>query len=344
MNAARKITRPYFHLVAVSQYDGSWAIEFGDYDRDTVEQEADDVADGRDLKASQWRIVAGDQADAVAVCAKLNDKAHAKSVADGSTWSTDRMAWIKPRKATAAKSSIIYRGPSEIDGAPIVVVAVVKSSNGKTGNMLQTFILRDDMDPREANKTGADFSICGGCTLRGDATQSTDAHKLAPKRSCYVVIGQAPTGVYKAVQRGGVYAVADTPAKRADVGRGRMVRIGTYGDGAAVPAYVWHELKSEADGITAYSHQANQAGAAFDASIYMQSVESAAAASVAWSLGRRTFRIVSSADDIVKESEIECPSARGVQCVDCGLCDGSKRAKSIAIVVHGGGAVHFAVQ
>ena len=36
---------------------------------------------------------------------------------------------------------IIYRGPSVLDGKPIVVVAIPKSGNSKTDSMLQTLSL-----------------------------------------------------------------------------------------------------------------------------------------------------------------------------------------------------------
>ena len=39
---------------------------------------------------------------------------------------------------------IIYRGQSLLNGAPIVAVAITKSSNVKTGNMVQTYILADN--------------------------------------------------------------------------------------------------------------------------------------------------------------------------------------------------------
>ena len=48
--------------------------------------------------------------------------------------------------------SIIYKGPSKLDGAPIFVTAIHTSSNRKTGNLVQTYIMRSDMDPRDANK------------------------------------------------------------------------------------------------------------------------------------------------------------------------------------------------
>ena len=46
---------------------------------------------------------------------------------------------------------IIYRGKSNLNGKPIVVVALM-NGNKKTGNMIQLYILVDGIDPREANK------------------------------------------------------------------------------------------------------------------------------------------------------------------------------------------------
>ena len=56
---------------------------------------------------------------------------------------------------------VIYRGPSLLDGAPIVAIATMQTSNRKTGNMVQTWILREDVSPVEASKAGADASVCG---------------------------------------------------------------------------------------------------------------------------------------------------------------------------------------
>jgi hypothetical protein len=87
------------------------------------------------------------------------------------------------------KNGIIYQGPSLLDGAPIVVIANYSKSNRKTGGVVQTYILRADMNPLEASKTGADFSICGDCKHKG--TPTTDkTRKTAAKRTCYVILGQ----------------------------------------------------------------------------------------------------------------------------------------------------------
>jgi hypothetical protein len=151
------------------------------------------------------------------------------------------------------KSGIIYNGPSLLDGKPIVVIATYSKRNAKTGAVVQTYILVDGINPLEASKTGADFSICGNCAMRGEVTTDPN-RKQAKNRRCYVNLGQGVLIVYKSFLRG-VYAMADNTADRKSIGRGRFVRVGTYGDPAAVPAAVWEELLSEADTFTAYSHQ-----------------------------------------------------------------------------------------
>jgi len=327
MKTATKTTT-YFTVITLETTDtdaiGSWAIHFGDFDREVAEAEADDVINSYGTKkAKVLRATYSEaQADAQAQCDTLNAKLQAKRDAQAAK--------------VAATSAIIYEGPSLIDGAPIVAIATVGSSNSKTGDMVQTWIIRTDVPPIEANRTGLDIAICGNCPHKGVVVEGA---KMAQNRTCYVNIGQAPTSVYKAYKRG-AYRKATTAAAQAAIGAGRMVRIGSYGDGAAVPADVWEGLKADAKGHTAYSHQFDTA-AAPSPSIYMHSADTLADAQTAWAAGRRTFRIVAEVAEIVKGSEIECPSDRGVKCADCGLCDGSKRAKSVAIVVHGTGAKHF---
>src|SRR5262245_11112970 len=94
---------------------------------------------------------------------------------------------------------VLYEGASQIDGAPIVAIAnriESASDNGKTGAMVQTWILRSDMKPTDALKTGDDSSVCGDCP-----------HRPANNGSCYVKVFQAPRSTYEAYKRGR-YAVA----------------------------------------------------------------------------------------------------------------------------------------
>ena len=239
---------------------------------------------------------------------------------------------------------IIYDGPSLLDGKPIVVIATKKSGNAKTGDMVQTYILCRDIDPRDANKRGDDYSICGNCKHRGTATDDP-TRKLAKNRSCYVNIGQGVLIVWKAFQRGAYDAITGHD-NIAAIGAGRMVRLGTYGDPSAVPAWIWESLLSQADGWTGYSHQADVTGADYRPDMVMRSADTEQEARDAWQNGERTFRVVANVADIIAGREILCPASKEagqrVQCHDCKLCAGSSiAAKSIAIPAHGAGATHF---
>lgn len=225
------------------------------------------------------------------------------------------------------KSGIIYKGPSQLDGTPIVAIGVWSGSNKKTGKVLQTYILVDGINPLEASKTGADFAICGDCTMRGDVT-TEPARKIAKNRRCYVNLGQGVLIVYKSYIKGNY-----TPANPIELGRGRFVRVGTYGDPSAVPDSVWDSLLSEAETWTAYTHQKP-----WRPDIAMQSADSFKEAESHWSEGRRTFRVIPNLESIDRKNETLCPASkeagRRVQCTACKLCKGFTNAKSIAIVEH----------
>ena len=223
--------------------------------------------------------------------------------------------------------AIIYNGPSLLDGKPIVVIATYSNRNTKTGKVVQTYILRSDINPLEASKTGQDFSICGSCPMRGEVT-TDPKRKIAKGRKCYVNLGQGVLIVFKSYKRG-VYSEGDPRT----MGRDRFVRVGTYGDPAAVPSEVWDELLAECETWTAYTHQKP-----WRPDIAMQSADSYDEAKAHWANGRRTFRVIVDLGDIDKTKETLCPASkeagRRVQCTACKLCKGSSLAKSIAIVEH----------
>jgi hypothetical protein len=233
------------------------------------------------------------------------------------------------RAGETISSGIIYRGPSLIDGAPIVVVAFYSKRNPKTGGMVQTYIIREDVDPVAASKSGADVSICGACVHRGTATDDPAA-KQAKKRTCYVVLGHGPLTVFRAYHRG-LYAPVDPAA----IGRGRMVRLGTYGDPAAVPSHVWDALLSEAAGWTGYSHQSG-----YRPEMVMQSADTYAQALAFWQAGARTFRVIAELAELDPAREVLCPASKEAgkrtTCEACKLCAGlaTRSPKSVAIVQH----------
>lgn len=231
------------------------------------------------------------------------------------------------------KSGVIYRGPSLYDGAPIVVVASFTTGNSKTGGVVQTYILREDVDPRDASKTGADSSICGTCPHRGEVT-TDPARKIAKGRTCYVNLGQGVLITWRAYHRG-VYPDAQSLSARAAIGAGRVVRIGTYGDPAAVPDHVWTDLLRDAASHTAYTHASG-----WRPDLAMQSADTYAQAFAAWAKGQRTFRVVQDVREIDTANEVLCPASKEAgkrtTCAACKLCGGTstRSRKSIAIPMH----------
>lgn len=227
---------------------------------------------------------------------------------------------------------ILYQGPSLLDGSPIVVIATLNSGNSKTGNMVQTWIIRSDIDPMQAVWGGKDNAICGDCIHRGDGT--------GKGRSCYVLPGQAPTNIYKK------YKAGKYPNANLNLLRWRMVRIGSYGDPAAVPISVWESIANIASGYTGYTHQWRNCDPAY-ARYCMASVETESQAEQARNMGYRTFRVRSASDRVVPGLEFVCPASteagKRIGCDACRACNGRKnmadKRGSVVIIGHGGQAV-----
>ena len=231
---------------------------------------------------------------------------------------------------------VLYRGPSLIDGAPIVAIAITSSSNRKTGNMVQTYILRADVDPLTASRQGADVSICGTCP-----------HRHHTGGACYVNLGRGPRAVFDAYMRG---RYPQDPSAAAFASLGRMVRLGTYGDPAAVPTHVWQSLTAAAAGHTGYTHQwANPHTDPALATLCMASVDSDDDAARAIMLGWRYFRIRPGTDAPLHAREFVCPASEEAgkrkTCATCKACSGTPTGAtpkaSAVIVVHGAMAIRF---
>lgn len=226
---------------------------------------------------------------------------------------------------------VIYDGPSMIDGEPIIAIACAleKSRNAKTGNMVQTYILRKDLNPIEAVKAGADVSICGGCKHRGDGT--------GKGRSCYVTLIHGPSHVHKSYLRGAYEAM--NPTAVGVLLAGRMIRLGTYGDPAAVPIQIWQALTAMAKGWTGYSHRTEVVSRDWSL-LVMASVDNEDEKRSAAARGFRTFRVGAKKID----GEVLCPASieagKKAVCADCRACMGlaGKARADIYIPPHGSGA------
>ena len=146
------------------------------------------------------------------------------------------------------KGLVLYKGPSVLNGEPIVVIATELQTarrharhgvNAKTGAMVQVYILAGGRDPVRAHRSGADAAVCGDCIHR--------------QGSCYVRLDQGALVVWRAYQRGR-YRHASLQVARAALA-GLPVRLGTYGDPAAVPTVVWQTVLTQSAMHTGYTHQ-----------------------------------------------------------------------------------------
>lgn len=242
-----------------------------------------------------------------------------------------RKPTIKTRNKTKLeKGYILYRGESVLNGAPVVAILTTKSSNIKTGDMAQIWILSDQVSPIEASKQKLDSSVCGNCPLRQNLGGS-----------CYVTLFQGPNQVYKSYKKGLYKDISKTdtlPNELKALLSYKAVRFGAYGDPAAIPFEVWQKvLNNSKAGYTAYTHQVKHKN--FDNRLLdfcMVSTETIKNTEKAQKLGR-TFRVVPEGGHIL-DNEIVCPNYdQGVSCVDCLKCDGnlSDNKQNIVILSHG---------
>jgi len=246
-----------------------------------------------------------------------------------------------------ANGVILYEGPSKLDGAPIVVIAVgirKNSTNSKTGAMIQTYIIRSDVSPIDAIAQGKDGSICGDCPMRAVSAGYRDNGKVYYKgRICYVNIGNGPRSVYDAYQRG-IYPKASA-FEAASLFAGRTVRLGTYGDPAAAPYAMWKVALGKASGWTGYTHQWRNIDVKW-ASLVMASADSETDMSDAHAKGYRTFRVTPKGESNIKGLEITCPASEEMgkvtDCFSCKACMGTsaKARVSVQIAAHGAGKKH----
>ena len=204
------------------------------------------------------------------------------------------------------------------------------SDNGKTGAMVQSWILvNSDVAPHKLVKSGED-SNCGTCTLKSG-------------NGCYVRTYQAPHAVWSAFNRGR-YAIVGQDISESDAYamlEDKAVRIGSYGNPSFGSQLVdWNRVAAGAASHTGYDHEWRTADLQ---TAVMASVHTAEERSEAKARGYRTFRTVSSIEDL-EDDEILCPASeeagRKTTCERCGLCSGTSTnsKKDVAIVAHGSGA------
>lgn len=228
---------------------------------------------------------------------------------------------------------VVYDGPSMLDGQPIVMIVTGierPSMNEKTGRMLQTWILRSDIHPSEAIANGEDESICGQCPRRHGA-----------QGDCYVV-ERTIASVWRAYKRGAYPHLHEFRM----FGR-HAIRIGSYGDPAAVPVELVADLVRHTRGHTAYTHQWRTCDQRLR-DWCMASTDSLDDYHDARRRGWRCYRVRPLGDTDRADGESVCPGSEDggymLTCIECMACAGASRGRRGDIVVsaHGARAVNVA--
>lgn len=231
---------------------------------------------------------------------------------------------------SAKKNLILQETVSKIDGKPIVVIATgiaSSSKNRKTGNMIQVWIIRSDINPCEAIMTGCDYSVCGNCPHRANGN--------VKERTCYVNVPKAVLSIYRAYKRGS-YEVWDG---NLDVFRNRRVRWGAYGDPSLIDTSIVKSISHAAMNWTGYTHQWNNPIGEQYRTFFQASCDSIALKEEAKAQGWGTFTVAPVGFNIKSLGKVTvCPASLddNVQCIDCGKCNGAhEHARQIVIEAHG---------
>jgi hypothetical protein len=237
---------------------------------------------------------------------------------------------MKLQVLTESGGMVIYDGPSRFTGERIVVVATGlarRSRNGKTGDMIQTWIFcgKTDLNPSEALLTGDDESVCGSCKHRHFG-------------SCYVNCGQGPYQIWDAWRQG---RYPKARPRNLEAFRDRDIRFGTYGDPVAVPLNIWESIMGVAANWTGYTHAWRQSRAQGYRKLCMASADTELEARDARSRGWKPF-LVRLESDPIPEGFFVCPASKEagkrLSCTECKVCHGGDWRTgqgSPTIIAHG---------
>jgi len=215
---------------------------------------------------------------------------------------------------------ILYEGT--MNGERFVVIATGfkrPSANIKTGDMVQIWILLVDQSPVAGMQSGLDaLTICYGC-------------KFARGNGCYVNLGQAPLAVWKAYHKGSYPVLKDY-----SVFDDRGVRFGAYGNPSLIPLKIVKAIRVRAGKTTGYFHdwRTHKKARSYN-KYFMVSTDTLESLSEAKSQGLRVFH--ASKEKPTGGFKTCLNVTHGIQCADCGLCNGGTGA-DIWVPLHGPGA------
>lgn len=259
-------------------------------------------------------------------------------------------------KQSSVSGLTLWEGESWFDGGPITAILTFGSSNPKTGDMHQVFILRRDVSPVDGCKVDpssgdyADQSVCGTCPRRPELAhirREEDPEGRDTLGGCYVQKHTGVNSVYKTYLNG-KYPYYD-PELHDRLLAGSLIRWGTYGDPAFIPQEIVQHLSGLARAWTGYTHQWEHAEAEWGRPFFMASVETDDQYYDLIDENRpggpwHTFRARKLSEPLLP-GEMVCPASLeteymtglDVTCSKCLACSGAMydRNRNVVIVRHG---------
>jgi hypothetical protein len=213
---------------------------------------------------------------------------------------------------------ILYQGVTGT-GHPYVVVATMFTSNTKTGDMVQVWILLEDMPPYDAVKSGLDAeTVCTDCPW-------------ASGNGCYVLTWREANQVWNSYKKGNyVYLEED---EYSVIFKHRRIRFGAYGNPTLLPIEKVALMAKSCKGWTGYYHNWRNLPDEWN-QYFMASTETDESYDEAKARGLRVYH----ASPDKPELSVTCPYfTQGLRCMDCLLCDGKHKssAKDVWHPVHG---------
>ena len=220
---------------------------------------------------------------------------------------------------------IIYEGKSALDSHKDIVAiltgVISPSNNAKTGDMAHLWIMVKETNPFGAVQTGEDYAVCGNCPLRGQV--------------CYVNTAKAPLMIWQTYQRGRYRNVSAITWEQKYILKMKKVRLGAYGDPAALPEEIIERVLALTSGYTGYTHQWRNDKVQWLKKYVLASVESIADMKIANRKGWYTFRVGGQKEErLVSERSCANTENFGFTCSICGACR-AKSEQNIFINVHG---------
>lgn len=226
---------------------------------------------------------------------------------------------------------IAWKGPSQIDGSPVMVAITESRGNSKTGKSLQAWIMPCASHPVEAIHSGSDVAVCGDCPQRpsvGGACYVSPRPLISIHAAARLGPGAEP-----------VESIVDGCAPRFR----KLFRFGAWGDPAAVPLEFWKRvlrlLKSRKIPHVGYTHQWRRLPLAWS-EFLMASCETEQDARDAEAAGWRPFLVIAR-DAPAPRGLALCPASEEAgkkrTCATCLACGGTSKSRGAGIYIRAHG-------